>query len=81
MTIGDNSIAGDKLKSFVERIEALNEEKKALVADIKEVFDEAKSEGYDAKVMRRVIKERAMDQEELDEFNALTVVYWGALDR
>lgn len=79
MTIGHNSVAGDSLKSFIDRIERLNEEKKSIADDIKEVYAEAKGSGLNVKVMRRVIKERAMDKDDLDEFNTLTEVYWGAI--
>lgn len=72
-------IAGDRLKSFIERIERLNEEKKALAEDISEVFAEAKGTGFDVKVMRQVIKIRAMDKDDLDEQETLLDVYKRAI--
>ena len=72
-------IAGDRLKSFIERIERLEEEKRALSEDIKEVFAEAKGTGFDTKIMRQILKIRKMDQEELDEQEALLDVYKRAL--
>jgi uncharacterized protein (UPF0335 family) len=60
-------IAGDRLKSFVERIERLEEERKALSNDIKEVYAEAKGTGFDTKIMRQVIRLRRMDKDDLDE--------------
>lgn len=60
--IGDNSvggIAGERLRSFVERIERLEEEKRALAGDIKEVYAEAKGTGFDVKVLRQLIRERS----------------------
>ena len=51
-------IAGDRLKGFIERIERLEEEKKALANDIKEVYAEAKGTGFDTKIMRQVIRLR-----------------------
>jgi uncharacterized protein (UPF0335 family) len=72
-------IAGDRLKSFIERIERLEEEKRALSEDIKEVFAEAKGTGFDTKIMRQILKIRKMDQDELDEQEALLDVYKRAL--
>ena len=72
-------IAGDRLKSFVERIERLEEEKKALANDIKEVYAEAKGTGFDTKIMRQVIRLRRMDKDDLDEQETLLDVYRRAL--
>jgi uncharacterized protein (UPF0335 family) len=72
-------IAGDRLKSFVERIERLEEEKKALANDIKEVYAEAKGNGFDTKIMRQVIRLRRMDKDDLDEQDALIDIYKRAL--
>src|ERR1700722_1763617 len=72
-------IAGDRLKSFVERIERLEEERRALGQDIKEVFSEAKGNGFDPKIMRQVIRLRRMDKDDLDEQDALIDVYKRAL--
>jgi uncharacterized protein (UPF0335 family) len=72
-------IASERLKSFIERIERLEEEKRALAEDIKEVYAEAKGVGFDTKTMRQVIKIRKMDQDDLDEQEALLDVYKRAL--
>jgi uncharacterized protein (UPF0335 family) len=72
-------IAGDRLKSFIERIERLEEEKRALSEDIKEVFAEAKGTGFDTKIMRQILKIRKMDKDELDEQEAMLDVYLRAL--
>src|SRR5580692_10410962 len=72
-------VAGDRLKSFIERIERLEEEKKALAEDIKEVFAEAKGTGFDIKIMRQIIKIRKMDKDDLDEQEALLDTYMRAL--
>jgi uncharacterized protein (UPF0335 family) len=72
-------IAGERLKSFIERIERLEEEKRALAEDIKEVFAEAKGVGFDIKTMRQIIKIRKMDQDDLDEQEALLDTYKRAL--
>jgi uncharacterized protein (UPF0335 family) len=74
-------IAGDRLKSFVERIERLEEERKALSNDIKEVYAEAKGTGFDVKIMRQVIRLRRMDKDDLDEQDALIDVYKRALGK
>ena len=72
-------IAGDRLKSFIERIERLEEERKALGADIKEVYAEAKGTGFDTKIMRQIIRIRRMDKDDLDEQETLLDIYKRAL--
>jgi uncharacterized protein (UPF0335 family) len=72
-------VAGDRLRSFIERIERLEEEKRALGEDIKEVFSEAKSAGFDAKVMRQVIRIRKMDEDDRDAQEVLLDTYMNAL--
>ena len=69
------SVNAERLKSFIERIERLTEEKKAISGDIKEVFAEAKSTGYDTKVMKRLIAERAKDAADRQEEQALFETY------
>jgi uncharacterized protein (UPF0335 family) len=77
--MGDNIIASDKLRSYVERIERLEEEKAALSADVKEVYAELKSDGFDAKIVRHVIRLRKMDRAEFQEQEALIDIYMSAL--
>jgi uncharacterized protein (UPF0335 family) len=72
-------IAGDRLKSFIERIERLEEEKRTLQEDIKEVYAEAKGTGFDTKIMRQLIKIRKMDKDDLDEQETLLDLYKRAL--
>ena len=72
-------IAADRLRSIVERIERLEEEKKALSADIKDVYAEAKSTGFDVKVLRAVIRLRRQKPEEVEENEYLLVLYRRAL--
>jgi uncharacterized protein (UPF0335 family) len=72
-------VAGDHLKSFIERIERLEEEKKALAEDIRDVYSEAKGNGFDVKVMRQIVKIRKMDKDDLDEQEALLETYLLAL--
>ena len=73
-------IAADKLRSFVERIERLEEEKAALAADIREVYSEAKGSGFDIKIIRQIVSLRKLDQSERQEQEALLDVYRRALD-
>ncbi len=72
-------IAGEQLRSIVERIERLEEEKKALADDIKEVYAEAKANGFDTKVLRVVIRLRKQDSAERAEQEALLDLYLHAL--
>ena len=72
-------IAGERLRSFIERIERLEEEKRTLAADIKEVYAEAKGNGFDARIMRQLIRLRRMDKDDLDEQESLLDVYKRAL--
>jgi uncharacterized protein (UPF0335 family) len=72
-------IAGERLRSFIERIERLEEERRTLSEDIKEVFAEAKGSGFDAKIMRQIIKIRRMDKDDLDEQETLLDIYKRAL--
>ena len=69
----------DKLKSFIERIERLSEEKNNINFDIKEVFSEAKSMGYDPTIMRKVLALRKMDVDERLEQESLLNTYKNAL--
>ncbi len=72
-------ITGDRLRSFIERIERLEEEKQALADDIKEVFAEAKGTGFDIKVMRKIIRMRKQDLNERKEEEALLETYMAAI--
>ena len=72
-------VAADRLRSFIERIERLEEEKKALADDIREVYSEAKGAGFDVKVMRQLIKLRKMDNDDRSEMEAILDVYERAL--
>ncbi|RYE70595.1 MAG: DUF2312 domain-containing protein [Hyphomicrobiales bacterium] len=75
----DDPLNNNQLKSIVERIERLNEEKKTIADDIKEVFAEAKSSGYDVKVLRMVIRLRARDLDERKEEEAILDLYLQAV--
>jgi uncharacterized protein (UPF0335 family) len=73
-------VAGERLRSFIERIERLEEEKQALAADIREVYSEAKGSGFDIKVMRQLIRLRKMDSDDRSEMEAVLDVYERALE-
>lgn len=72
-------ITGDQLKSYVERIEKLEEEKANLAADIREVYSEAKANGFDTAVMRKLIALRKMDEQDRSELDELLHVYKTAI--
>jgi uncharacterized protein (UPF0335 family) len=72
-------IAGERLRSFIERIERLEEEKRVLAEDIKEVYAEAKGTGFDTKIMRQIIRIRRMDKDDVDEQETLLDLYKRAL--
>jgi uncharacterized protein (UPF0335 family) len=77
---GPGGIAGDQLRAFVERIEHVEEEIKALNEDKKSIFDEAKGEGYDVKILKEVIRLRKQDKKERDEHESLLEVYLHAIE-
>ena len=72
-------IDASKLRSYVERVERLNEEVKALQTDIKEIYDEAKSNGYDVKALKAIIALRKLDDAEREEAETVLDVYKAAL--
>jgi uncharacterized protein (UPF0335 family) len=74
-----NSLDGGHLKAFIERIERLEEEKKAIADDIKEVYAEAKGTGYDVKIMRKVISIRKQDENKRREEEEILDLYLSAL--
>ena len=76
--VGHNS-TDDRLRLLIERIERLNEEKAGIADDIKDVFMEAKAVGYDPKIMREIIKLRAMKPDDRNERDMLIETYRNAL--
>jgi len=72
-------VAGERLKSFIERIERLEDEKAALTEDIREVYSEAKGSGFDVKIMRQIIRLRKMDTSDRQEQEAILDTYMSAL--
>lgn len=78
MPIGDNTKKA--LKEYIERVERLEEEKKGIADDIKEVFANAKGDGFDTSIMRTVIKRRKMERDERHEIDSLVAVYEDTLE-
>lgn len=78
-TVSPDSVAQDQLRAFIERIERLEEEKAAITEDVKEVYAEAKGNGFDSKVLREIIRIRKMDHNERMEQEALLETYMTAL--
>jgi len=72
-------VAAEQLRLFIERIERLEEEKKGIADDIKDVYAEAKSNGYDTKTMRAIVRLRKMEKHARDEAEALLDTYKAAL--
>jgi uncharacterized protein (UPF0335 family) len=72
-------IAADHLKSFIERIERLEEEKAAIANDVKEVYAEAKGTGFDTKIMRQIIRLRKMEPNDRQEQEELLDIYMRAV--
>ena len=77
--IANTGVAAEELKQFVERIERLEEEKKAISDDIKDVFGEMKGRGFDTKVVRQVLRIRKQDHAERQEMEAILDLYMSAL--
>ena len=77
--IGHNLVAGDELQLLVERIETMEQEKKNVMEDIKDVYLEAKSRGFDAKLIRQIVRLRAMDPDKRQEERYLVDTYASAI--
>ena len=77
--IAGSGAGAEQLTQFIERVERLEEEKRALMADIKDVYAEAKATGFEPKIMRQVIRLRAMDHDLLSEQDALLDIYRNAI--
>jgi uncharacterized protein (UPF0335 family) len=78
--IGGSGVAATELKQFVERIERLEEEKKALADDIRDVYAELKGRGFDTKAVRQIVKIRKQDHAERKEMEAILDLYMQALN-
>lgn len=81
MTVNTGGIAGGQLRNFIERIERVEEEKKGLSEDIKEIYAQAKAVGFDPKIMRKCISLRKMDTADRQEQEALIEVYLRSIEQ
>ncbi|MEH3146822.1 MAG: DUF2312 domain-containing protein [Methylobacterium frigidaeris] len=79
LAVDNSSVAADQLKSIIERIERLEEEKAGLAGDIKDVYAEAKANGFDTKVLRKIVSLRKRDHDERQEEEAILELYMQAL--
>ncbi len=77
--MAEGTIAADELRLLIERIERLEEEKKAIADDVKDVYAEAKARGYDTKTMRAIVRLRRMEAHVRQEADALLETYKAAL--
>ena len=77
--MANESVAQDQLRAFIERIERMEEEKRAIADDIKEIYAEAKGNGFDVKVLRKIVAIRKQDHAERMEQEALLDLYMAAL--
>ncbi|MEC3950286.1 DUF2312 domain-containing protein [Sphingobium sp. HWE2-09] len=77
--MSEPNVAADQLRLFIERIERLEEEKKGIGDDIKDVYLEAKSNGYDGKIMRQIVRLRKMQPHDRQEMEAILQTYLAAL--
>ena len=75
----ETNVAADQLRLFLERIERLEEEKKGMADDIRDVYSEAKSMGYDPKIMRQIVRLRAMEPHDRQEMQHILETYMNAL--
>ena len=77
--MSEGNVAADQLRLFIERIERLEEEKKGIADDVKDVYAEAKANGYDTKTMRAIVRLRRMESHARQEADALLETYRNAL--
>jgi uncharacterized protein (UPF0335 family) len=79
ITETSQTVAAGQLRAFIERVERLEEEKKTIADDIKDVYAEMKGTGFDTKAVRQIIRDRKKDSAELQEFEAMLDLYKAAL--
>src|SRR5690348_4530342 len=77
--VAKSGFAKEHLRSYIERVERLEEERAALTADIREVYSEAKGQGFDSKIMRQVVRMRKLDKADFQEQEAMLDLYLSAL--
>jgi len=77
--MAEGNVAADQLRLFIERIERLEEEKKGIADDIRDVYAESKAQGYDSKIMRQIVRLRKMETHDRQEMEAILETYKAAL--
>ncbi len=77
--MAEAAVTDDQLRLFIERIERLEEEKKGIADDVRDVYTEAKGQGYDAKIMRQIVRLRKMSVNDRQEMEAILDLYKAAL--
>ncbi len=77
--MGDNNINADRLRSIVERIERMEEERKSIVSDIKDIYSEAKGAGFEVRALRQLIKLRSMNEDDVVAQETMLDIYRRAL--
>jgi len=77
--MSEGNVAADQLRLYIERIERLEEEKKGIADDIRDVYSEAKGQGYDPRIMRAIVRLRKMSSDDRQEMEAILDTYKSAL--
>jgi uncharacterized protein (UPF0335 family) len=77
--MAEAAVSDDQLRLFIERIERLEEEKKGIIDDVRDVYSEAKGQGYDGKIMRQIVRLRKMSQQDRQEMETILDLYKSAL--
>jgi uncharacterized protein (UPF0335 family) len=77
--MSEGAVSDDQLRLLIERVERLEEEKKGISDDIKDVYSEAKSQGYDSKIMKQIVRLRKMSNDDRQEMEAILDLYKSAL--
>lgn len=75
-----SQVNGDKLLAYVQRIERLTEERKAIADDISDVYVEVRAEGYDAKIVKKIVRDRAVDRDVRLEAETIYDLYWQVIE-
>lgn len=75
----NDSVSGDQLRAIIERVERLHTEKQDIAKDISQIYQEAKGNGFDTRVIKKIVADRAKDHNDLLEFEALYDLYASAL--
>jgi uncharacterized protein (UPF0335 family) len=77
--MSEGAVSDDQLRLFIERVERLEEERKGISDDVRDVYSEAKSQGYDSKIMKQIVRLRKMSHEDRQEMEAILDLYKSAL--